>query len=214
MSDHENNPNAVLTEQSTDPETRMRAENASLRRRLAELEKSNVVNGGFSGVAPRYMLNEPGYYDDQLCGKGDVIEWWSAPNLTMCPLNDPAKRRIDEYIAELEDGARAKAFQHGRVFTGLTTDRGVLLDLANQDARSQASQPVPVIQVPQPYGEIPSMPHLPDAVAQAKRGRGRPRKLASVESAPVHGQQPQTGVDLGAPMLAPTEPSIVGRMVR
>lgn len=206
----ENDPAAVLAQH--DPNMRLAQENASLRAQLEKLERSNVILGGFAGEAPRYQLNEPGYYDDTWFGAGTIIDYTDTPNLTMVPLNDPAKRRMQEHIEMLETGARRKAALAGRDYHGLVTDRNVLIDIARLDAQAAADAPVPVIQMPVPHGEVPAMPHTDAARAQAaKRGPGRPRKVISAVSP---GPQRPPGADLGAPQLAPapTENAIVGRM--
>jgi hypothetical protein len=175
------------------------------------MESANVVRG--PGEAPRYLLNEPGFYDDTYWAAGTSIEYLDTPNLTMVPLNDPAKRAMTVYIDHLETGARKVAALKGRDFFGLVTDRNVLIDMAREDAQTQANAPVPVIQVPQPIGQVPAMPHTDDARAAAQRGPGRPRKVtASAMPAPAS--------DRGAPVLErynpnePPGPAIVGRQVR
>lgn len=209
-STNENDPSAVLRAQH-DPDGALARENASLRAKLAAMETANVVRGGFSGEAPRYQLNEPGFYDDTYWLAGSMIEYIDTPNLTMVPMNEPAKRRMAEYIEHLETGARRKANMQGRDFFGLVSDRNVLLDLARQDAMADAAAPVPVIQMPQPRGDVPAMPNTDQARAAAERNPNRKRPVtASNIQAPT-----RAGGDLGAPVLnpAPREPAIVGRMV-
>lgn len=207
--DHENDPNAVLGVQSTqnDPSfERIQKENASLRDQLAALQRTNVINGGFRGEAPRYSLNEPGFYDDTWFPAGSVIDFVDMPNLSMVPMNEPAKRAMTEHITLLEHGARAKAAAAGRTYFGQVNDRNVLLDLAMQDAKvAAANAKVPVIQMPTAHGEIPAMPHTDDALAAQRRGPGRPRKIVSSTAPNV--QSPR---DVGAPVLGP---AIVGRQV-
>ena len=207
-----NDKNDVLAQH--DPQMRLARENDDLRRRLAALEK-NVVNGGFTGEAPRYLLNEPCFLDDTWFGTGTQIDYLGTPNLTMVPMNDPARRKIDEHIEMLQTGARRKAAASGRDFHGLVSDRNVLLDLARLDAQSAAEAPVPVIAVPVPHGTVPAMPHTDEARAMARRGPGRPRKVIASEGPSQ--QRPQPGADRGAPILAPAPsdqigPAVVGRM--
>src|ERR1035437_4721921 len=100
MSD--NDSNRVLAEH--DPNSILARENADLRSRLASLERSNVANGGFSGVVTQYQLNEAGFYDDTWFAAGTVIDYIDTPNLSMVPLNDPAKRAMQDHIETLENG--------------------------------------------------------------------------------------------------------------
>ena len=207
METNENSAADVLAQQ--DPLSRANLEIRSLRAQLAEMQDRNVVEGRFAGEAPRYQLNEPGFYDDTYFNAGSVIEFSDTPNMTMVPLNDPAKRRMGEMIAGLEEGARRVALKNNRDFVGLHTDRNVLIDLARLDAKTVADTPAPVIKMPEARGQVPAMPHTDDALASERRGRGRPRKAVAVGAAPA---QPQ---DRGSPMLAPapSESAVVGRMV-
>lgn len=202
MSD-ENSAADVLDAQShqNDPH-RLERENASLRDQLAALQ-NNVVQGGFRGEPPRYVLNEPGFYDDTHFPAGSQIDYLDAPNLSMVPMNEPAKRAMAEHIAYLEHGARTKAMMAGREYFGQVNDRNVLLDLARMDAQRDAAAPVPVVQMPTRHNEVPAMPHTDDARAQVRRGPGRPRKVIASE------MPANSGRDLGAPTL----PAVVGRMV-
>ena len=207
MSDS-NNPNDVLAQH--DPAARLARENASLREQLARLQ-NNVVPGGFVGEAPRYQLNEPGFYDDTWFAAGTIIDFLDTPNLTMVPMNEPAKRAMQAHIEHLEYGARKKAALSGRDYHGLVTDRNVLIDIARLDAQNAADAPIPVIAMPQPHGAVPAMPHTDEARAAAKRGPGRPRKV--IASAEPGLQRP----DAGTPILAPAPagegigPAVVGR---
>jgi hypothetical protein len=210
MSDS-NNQNDVL--RLHDPEALQR-ENTSLRERLARLEQQNVIEGRFVGEAPRYLVNDPGVVlDDTLWPGGTTIDYIGVPNMSMVPLNDPAKRAMEDLIARLENGARKVAARNGREFLGLHNlgDRNQLLDLAMADAKNQADS-APIIRTPEPTQGVPAMPHLVQDVV--KRGRGRPPKV--VASQPAQSARPATNADLGAPMLAaaPHERAIVGRVVQ
>ena len=208
MSDS-NNQNDVLRLHDSEALAR---ENASLRQKLASLEQQNVIEGRFQGEAPRYLVNDPGVYlDDTHWVGGTTIDYTGTPNLSLVPLNDPAKRAMAEFIDRLEQGAREMAARNGRNFNGLVNiaDRNQLIDLATLDARRQADAPIPVISVPEPTSGVPAMPHLQQDVV--KRGRGRPPKVVASQPA-----GPQRGTeDLGAPRLAPAphERAVVGRMV-
>ena len=209
MSDS-NNPHEAL--KLHDPEA-LYKENESLRQRLARLEHQNVIEGRFEGEAPRYLVNDPGVYlDDTHWVGGTTIDFIGEPNLSMVPLNDPAKRAMADLIERLETGARKVAARQGRDFFGLVTDRNVLVDTAMMDAKAAAAAPIPTIQVPQPTQNIPAMPHTEDAQSIIRRGVGRPRKVVSSQPAAPQGA-PR---DFGAPTLAPapSDPAIIGRMVR
>lgn len=207
MSDFDDNSPAAMR-RLNDPEALFR-ENESLRDRLEKLERQNVVEGKFQGEAPQYYINEPGVYlDDTHWPGGMTIDYIGTPNLSMVPMNDPAKRIMGEFIERLEAGARKVAARNGREYFGLVTDRNVLIGDAMEQAKRDATAPIPIIQVPQPTNDIPVMPHTPEAQAQiARRGRGRPAKVVASES-------PMAKQDLGAPRLnpAPTEGAIVGSM--
>lgn len=208
-----NSASGVLEAQN--PTLSLARENEDLRRRLAELE-NNVVDGGFRGEMPRYQLNGSVVFDDVLFEKGAILETLETPNLEMVPLNDPAKRAMAAYIEHLEYGARKKATLHGRDFTGLVTDRGLLLDQYRLDEQAKADAPVPVIQVPKPIGEVPAMPNTDAAIVAQRRGPGRPRKAVAVP------QQTRPAPDPGYTTIPPRPretdpanpgPAIVGRMV-
>lgn len=215
MSD-ENNPQAPLADH--DPLRRAEIENASLRARLAQMEQANVVNGRFAGEAPKYLLNEPCFLDNTFIDRGTVIEFIDEPNMSMVPMNEPARRAMEAHIERLETGARRKAHMAGRDYYGLVTDRNIIIDTARQDMMQEVAQAaVPVIQMPVPHGTVPAMPHTPEAAAAARRGKpGKPSKMAVVAE-PV--QQGRPGADMGAPMLGPFDqngpqgPAVVGRMV-
>lgn len=200
----ENHPSAVAAMQGAQPD--LVSENADLRRRLAALEKQQVVQGTFAGEVPRYRLNEKGFYDDTLYEAGTVIDYIDPPNLTMVPINDAARERMNAEIAHLTSCGQEVAAMKGRHFPGLVSDRNVLVDLLRADAEAAARAPVPVIQMPTPYNQPPAMPHLAEAQTAERRGPGRPRKASAVSGPPAP-------VDRGAPMLAPTADAVVGRRV-
>ena len=210
MSEHENDPSAVLAAQH-DPDAALARENAELRKRLAALEQQNVVEGRFTGEIPRYSLNEAGFYDDTWFAEGTVIEFTGIPNMTMVPLNESAKRAMRENIRTLEEGARRVAFMRGRDYQGLVTDRNVLIDTARADAKALADAPVPVIQMPQPTNGVPPMPHTPEAQAMQRRGPGRPKKVMSAE-APARQGPPDVGSQMLAPAFPNLMPAVVGRI--
>lgn len=158
---------------------------AELAARLAVYEQDNVSRPVFNGEVPKYKLLALCYLDDALCEEGMEIEWMGAPNMEMVPLNDAARKRMQQYVDELTEAARQRADRRGTQFVGLVNDRGVLLAEADQDARRAPTQ---VIAMPtERDGPVVAMPHTAEAQAQAKR-RGRPptKNLASVKApAPV-----------------------------
>lgn len=181
-------------------------ENASLRERLAALEQANVVTGQFRGEVPRYQLNEPCFLDDTFFDRNTVVEWVGVPNLSMVPMNEPARRLMEQFVQDQTEAGRIAALRNGRPFAGLTNDRGLLLEAALEDARRVAQDsPAPVVKMPEPIGDVPPMPHTMEAQA-AKARRGRQPRAVAVEGRPAP-------VDRGAPTLAPTDPTVVARMV-
>ncbi len=156
-----------------------------LQREIEELQaqlraaagEDNVLRPAFPGQVPEYRLNAACFLEDTYFEEGSVIQFTDMPNLDMVPLNDAAKARMQEHIELLEAGARAKAASSGKPFTGIITDKGVLIANAMDDARAEAQ--VVKIAMPVEKGPIPQMPHLPEA--QAKRPRGRPRKATLVQ---------------------------------
>ena len=147
---------------------------------LREKVPDNVVSAPFAGEAPRYQLNEAVFLDDTLFeptmkdASGHLVttelEFHGTPNLSMVPLNEPAKRKMQEFIDYLTECQRERDTAVGRQFTGLITDKGVMLAQANQDARRGMAAP---IAMPAIKGSVPTMTHTQEAQQQAKR-RGRP----------------------------------------
>ena len=213
MSD-ENSYDATLAQQSRDPNSALAKENADLRARLAALEKSNVVDGGFTGEAPRYQLNEAGYYDETWFAPGTVLEFTGVPNMTMAPMNEPAKRMMRENIKALEEGGRRVAMMRGRDFLGLVTDRNVLIDTLRADTKAETAAQAPVIQMPTPAGQVPPMPHTEEARAIERRLPGRPRKVLS-STPPLPTGMPDTRGQMLAPAPAPAGqgPAVVARVI-
>jgi hypothetical protein len=163
-----------------------------LQRKVAAFEAAqgtNVLHAPFTGEVPRYRLNEPVFFDDTLIPaetfdqatktwRPTEIEFTDAPNLSMVPVNEPAKRAMADYVEMLTDCQRRKAEGMGRVFQGLVTDRGVMIAQDMQDARAEAR--APSVRMPEDKGFVPSMPHTDEARALQKRKPGRPRKVAVV----------------------------------
>lgn len=181
--DIDNNAAAVAAYEARNPDSPLLKELESLRARLAELEQRNVVQADFGAEMPLYKLNETCYLADTLLGAGMTVEWADTPNLSMVPLNEPAKRAMQDHLQHMEEGQRMVAQMTGRPFAGLMTDHGVLIAQGLHDVRNQAAD-LPKLRIPEERGVVPVMPHLPEAQAMAKRGPGRPRKLGNVTPPP------------------------------
>lgn len=202
MSDS-NSPSDVLASQSIDP-----AYVRELEARLRQLEQGNVVRPTFQGEAPRYKLNEPGYYDDTWFAAESVIEFIGTPNFSMVPMNDPARRAMQEFIDYQTECQRDRDMINGRQFAGLITDKGVMIANGLLDARRAAREMGPQVRMPEETGNVPAMPHTAEAVAQnLKRGRGRPRKVLSAKAPQV----PQRPRPAESGLVGPgNEPAIFG----
>ena len=194
MSQDGNSALEVLHE-TTETE-KLRAEIAELKALLQQGAADNVTHPAkFQGEAPKYRLNSSCFLeDDTLHVEGEEIEYLNSPNMEMVPINDAARKRMQEYIDLLTDIAREQAELRGQPFRGLITDKGVMIAQARQDA-VRSAQNVSVISMPADKGEVPQMPQHEAAQAQARR-RGRPPKSAAVVSSkapePVtrHGTMP------------------------
>lgn len=194
---NENSPNDVLKEHAGSGDLAgLQAQIAELQAKLAEYNPTTVVDGNFEG--PKYLLNEPGYYEDTYFDAGSEIVFTGFPNLTMVPLNDSAKRKMDQHIEYLTGNQREAFEAAGRIFNGLVTDRGVLLAQSLHDVRAGKA---PEVVIPVEKGAVPAMPHM-DGVKHAKRAK-------SVLSS----KAPPTPAKPGAPNIGPgTEPRIFGSM--
>ena len=78
--------------------------------------------------------------DCRLYEPGDEIVYLDHPNLTMVPLNDAARRRLQAEIDHQTSCQREKAMRDGRQFSGLITDRGVLIADADQGSAAGCDQ--------------------------------------------------------------------------
>lgn len=151
-----------------------------LRGKLAQYEGDRIVQGEF-GEVPRYHLNEAVYIDNEWIEEGSEIEYTGEPSETaMVPLNDAAKRKMEERFERLENAARNKAELVGRPYTGLTTDKGTMIAQALQDARLLGERAP--LTMPEKKENVPVMPHTPEAQAVQRR-RGRPPKKSLVSHA-------------------------------
>ena len=186
MSDPGNDKASVLAYQTGNGELeRLRRENEELRSRY---EPSNVAESDFGGEQPRYRLNERGFYgygmDCRLYEPGDEIVYLDHPNLTMVPLNDAARRRLQAEIDHQTSCQREKAMRDGRQFSGLITDRGVLIADADQEARRAAIN----VQIAMPTDKDKNMPPMPHMAP--KRGPGRPRSIVKDVTPPKPTSRP------------------------
>ena len=182
-----NNQHDVLA--ATDPNNPVLQRLRQLEEEVAQYRQSNVVNPPFAGEAPRYRLNEACFFDDTYIPEGNEIAYTDTPNLSMVPLNDPAKRAMEAYIEFLTSCQQEKEEGAGRVFRGLITDRGVMLAQGLQDARREARGPS--VTMPTDKGTVPSMPNTDEARALAKRGPGRPPKVLTNRPPPPPARRPQ-----------------------
>jgi hypothetical protein len=176
--DQSNNPNDVL--RRTDPDSVLARRNAELEAELAALRKQNIVEGRFAGELPRYRLNAPCYLSDTYFHEGTELDYTEAPNFDMVPLNEPAKRMMEEELFRVNEGAKRQAAKAGREFFGLVTDNGHRIAQAMQDERYLASIETPRAEMPRLKSQIPTMPHTPEANVIAKRKPGRPARVANV----------------------------------
>ncbi len=179
MSDFDDNTASRVTASNADVQALIR-EMEQLKARNAELEGREVIEPeAFKGEAPRYRLNNPCFLeDDTLHMEGEEIEYIGTPNLDMVPINKAAQQRMQQYIDFLTNHARRSAELAGRPFLGLVTDKGEMIAQSLQDAR-RAPDKVTFV-TPVDKGDVPAMPHTPEAQAQARRnGRGRPRSVLS-----------------------------------
>ena len=102
---------------------------------------------------------------------------------------------MQEYIEYLTDNQRRKAESQGRVFTGLVTDRGVMIAQDMQDARAEAR--VATVRMPEDKGFVPSMPHTDEARALERRRPGRPRKVTVVAPTSTEIRRPAVDHTIG-----------------
>lgn len=188
MSNPENTAAGAMA--GSDELTKLRAQLADLQAKLDAKEgNGDVLEGRFRGEIPRYKLNAPCFLeDDTLHETGEIIDYIGIPNGEMVPQNEAARKRMQEWLAGLEQGAREVADLHGRPFHGLISDRGTLLAQGLQDARKAPDRVV--FAMPTDAADRPQMPHME---SHAKRGRGRPRKVLGstpAGKAPAPGKEP------------------------
>lgn len=58
--------------------------------------------------APQYRLEKPFYVEDRIIPEDAVIVYHGMPNQTMVPLNDAARDKMREFIAQLKGGVKDK----------------------------------------------------------------------------------------------------------
>ncbi len=177
---------------------------AELQAKVDAYEGRDVVEGVFNGEVPRYKLNTACYLeDDTRHDEGEEIEYTGTPNMEMVPLNEAAKKRLQGFIAELTQCAKDAAQLNGRPFRGLIMDSGDAIAVALADSRRAAGNTTlgnsPIISLPTEKGQVPVMPHTPEAAALNKRqGKpGRPKMVVSAKAPP----NPSRGNIQGADVL-------------
>lgn len=177
-----NTAGEVVSATTGDPKDR---EIADLRAKLAQYEADKVARPSFNGEVPRYKIVDPkGVFleDDTLHTEGEIIDYLGAPNIdAMLPMNAAAEERVDAEIRHLTSCAQEAAQLNGRPFRGLIRDGGTIIATALQDARRDAGNltlgSLPHIRRAVDRGDVPVMPHTPEAVA---RRRGKPGKAQNV----------------------------------
>lgn len=131
------------------------------------------------------VLNPKGFFadDDSLYPEGTVLNWTGALNEYMEPMNEPAREKMQVYLEELEDGAKAAAAKFGRSYSGRLTDLADIMALAMQDAKAIANkrmdEPRVQVSMPRSDGDAPVMGNM-----KGQKRRGRPPKISNVTAAP------------------------------
>lgn len=91
-----------------------------------------------SETIPTYrQLNSRGFFNDadMLINEGEAFEWMGVPNEHMEALNEPARKRLEDFYHHLEAGARELAEKNGRLYTGHVNDLSTRIAEATSDAR-------------------------------------------------------------------------------
>ena len=119
--------------------------------------------------------------DETLHEQGTIIEYLGVPNENMEPLNEAARARMNTYLIELDDGARARAADDGRHY------RGRVRDLGDQVGDAVAARPKEQKMV-MPKSNLDA-PVRPDMVPISKRHRADAGKVVSASQPKPKGKQ-------------------------
>lgn len=87
---------------------------------------------------PAYrILSEKGFFgpDDHLYHEGDCIYFDGIPNEDFEPLNEPARKQMEDLFASLDAAARKAAEKAGREYSGRPKSLEAAIALSRQDAR-------------------------------------------------------------------------------
>lgn len=125
------------------------------------------------------ILDPVGFFDDtdtlhMPSPDGDYPEVYfdGIPNEQMEPLNELAKERLNKHLEYLDNLGRAAAEKLGRPFTGRPRNLDGAIMLATEMERSKIS-------IMGNQGKTGTTErHIPDAVSEQGKKRGRPRKVA------------------------------------
>ncbi|HVB17292.1 MAG TPA: hypothetical protein VNF04_12205 [Stellaceae bacterium] len=178
------------------------AEIERLKAKLSDIEGEKIARPAFGGEIPKYkIVSQRGCFleDDTLHLGDEIIEYLGTPNLEMVPLNGAAEKRMDAYIAELNDGARAKAEVSGRPFRRLAGDQGAILQIAQDERRAADAGKLAfdlgaegrlLIRRPEDRGKVPTMPHTQPLAAQREANRIKGRNVVSA-TAPAAAPKPE-----------------------
>lgn len=154
---------------------------------------STIASPTLSNMAsterPAYrVLAAAGFFgpDNTLYEEGSEVYFDGIPAEEMEPLNEPARLKMVAYLEELEDMGRKAAEKLGRPFQGRPRNLEGALALATAiqkqemnifGKRDTTSNDITSIE------KIESRDVPETGLEQAKRGRGRPKKITSLASA-------------------------------
>jgi hypothetical protein len=138
---------------------------------------------------PFYRLIQPLYADDTYFPEGTELYFLATPNDAMEPLNEPARKRVEEYFKGLDEGMRAS----GRISRKIE-------DIVMQEMTNRPKEPAAATTVTMPAYKpnTPIMGNLDSkgGLKEAKIGQGSVR-LATL--APTNKPTPKV---VGAPKEA------------
>lgn len=135
-----------------------------------------------SATIPTYrQLDANGFFcpAGYLIQENEAFEFDGEPNENMEALNEPARQSLLKLYKKLDDGAKAAAEKHGRVFTSRARELDVLVAEATADARRIELRPGDG-GIPLTSARAQSDSHIKKIdleAAQPVIRRGRPRNL-------------------------------------